>query len=105
MHACSLVKWALTHCDCKLIILYYHTSTIVWEKFNAKKNFVAGVTRQKLNDRNIFNNEQKGNVFIHWRLQETKLFYHEQISHKISNSEFFPNYGITVMLYVVRCVD
>ena len=26
--------------------------------------------------------------------QETKIFYHEQLSHKISNSEFIPNYGI-----------
>ena len=30
---------------------------------------------------------------IHWRLQETKIFYHEQISHEKSNGEFFPNYG------------
>ena len=25
---CSLVKWTLTHCDCKLIILYYYHTCI-----------------------------------------------------------------------------
>ena len=34
--------------------------------------------------------------FIHWRLQRTKIFYHEQFHMKISNSEFFPNYGINI---------
>ena len=40
------------------------------------------MTQRKLNERNIFNNEQKGNVFTHWRLQEMKILYHEQISHE-----------------------
>ena len=31
--------------------------------------------------------------FIHWRLQGTKIFYHEQISHKNIQQQFFPNYG------------
>ena len=37
--------------------------------------------------------------FIQWRLQGTKIFYHEQISHKkIFNGKFFPNYGTCVLL-------
>ena len=52
--------------------------------------------QQKLNERNIFNNEQKGNVLIHWRLQETKIFSTNKFHMKISNSEFFPNYGMLV---------
>ena len=36
----------------------------------------------------------KSNVFIHWRLQGMRIFYHEQISHENIQREFFPNYGV-----------
>ena len=58
------------------------------------------MTWRKLKAQNIFNNELKSNVFIHWRLQGTKIFHHKQIDTKISNGKFFPNYGIYIYIYI-----
>ena len=55
--------------------------TVVWEN-STLKIFVAGVTRRKLNEKSILTMNKKVMFFIHWRLQEMKIFYHEQISHE-----------------------
>ena len=55
--------------------------TIVWEN-STLKIFVAGVTRRKLNKKILLTVNKKVMFFIHWRLQETKIFYHKQISHE-----------------------
>ena len=59
--------------------------TIVWEKFDVK-NFIAGVTRRKLNARNIFLTINKKVTFL----------FIGDFHTKISNSEFFPNYGMVL---------
>ena len=43
--------------------------------------------------------------FIHWGLQGTKIFYHEQISHENIQNEFFPNYGIISLYYLVSATS
>ena len=37
--------------------MYNFGVTVVWEKFDVKKIFVADKTQRKLNAQNIFNNE------------------------------------------------
>ena len=39
---------------------------------------------------------------FHWIPQEKKIFYHEQFLLKISNGEFFPNYGIYCITVCIR---
>ena len=44
---------------------HWKSYTVVWEKFDVKKKFVAGETLRKLNAQNIFNNEKRseGSIF------------------------------------------
>ena len=54
---CVCVCVCLCVCLCLCVCVCVHVYTVVWEKFDAKKIFVAGVTQQKLNKQNILNNE------------------------------------------------